>query len=304
MTPAQEEDPREQEAVIRRATRAVVIAFVTAIGGAALFVFAYWQALDTQWLGLGLAVALGGVGWGLIAMGHRLMPQGPDVEERERLASAPGEEAATAGLFRGRGEQVRRRSLLGRLLLTALGAVGLTTLVPIRSFGPRPRSQLRTTPWGQQPPTRVMTGEEELVRVDALQIGGLLTVFPEGHPASADGQAILLRLSDRDLERATHVRRDWAVEGNIAFSKVCTHAGCPVGLYQPEQQTVLCPCHQSTFDVLAGALPTRGPAVRRLPQLPLDVDDEGVLVATGDFPEPVGPGYWTRPRDEGREGSR
>ncbi|HYP22826.1 MAG TPA: Rieske (2Fe-2S) protein, partial [Actinomycetota bacterium] len=85
---------------------------------------------------------------------------------------------------------------------------------------------------------------------------------------------------------------EWAPEGCVGYSKICTHAGCPVGLYRAQAHELLCPCHQSTFDVLRGAVPTFGPADRPLPQLPRGVDDEGVLIALGDFPEPVGPGFW------------
>ncbi len=88
----------------------------------------------------------------------------------------------------------------------------------------------------------------------------------------------------------------WVVDGIVAYSKLCTHVGCPVGLYQAQEALLLCPCHQSTFDVLAGAEPIFGPAARPLPQLPLAVDDEGYLVATGDFEAPVGPGFWDRGR--------
>jgi ubiquinol-cytochrome c reductase iron-sulfur subunit len=89
-------------------------------------------------------------------------------------------------------------------------------------------------------------------------------------------------------------RETWAPEGNVAYSKICTHVGCPVGLYQAPTHELVCPCHQSTFDVLDGARPKFGPATRSLPQLPLAVDQEGFLVAQGDFDEPVGPGYWSR----------
>ena len=80
----------------------------------------------------------------------------------------------------------------------------------------------------------------------------------------------------------------------IAYSKICTHVGCPVGLYQADTHELLCPCHQSTFDVLDGARPRFGPATRSLPQLPLAVDGDGFLTAQSDFTEPVGPGFWNR----------
>ena len=80
----------------------------------------------------------------------------------------------------------------------------------------------------------------------------------------------------------------------MAYSKLCTHVGCPVGLYQADTHELLCPCHQSTFDVLDGARPSFGPATRSLPQLPLSIDRDGFLVAQADFDEPVGPGFWNR----------
>jgi ubiquinol-cytochrome c reductase iron-sulfur subunit len=89
-------------------------------------------------------------------------------------------------------------------------------------------------------------------------------------------------------------RETWGPEGYVAFSKVCTHAGCPVGLYQQQFKKLLCPCHQSTFDVADGASVSFGPATRPLPQLPLEVDDDGFLRAQSDYQEPVGPGFWDR----------
>jgi len=131
------------------------------------------------------------------------------------------------------------------------------------------------------------------VRVDELDEGGVLTVFPEGDQSPGDAQVILLRLDPGDLHLADD-RVSWAPEGNVAYSKLCTHAGCPVGLFEAETRQLLCPCHQSVFAADEGARVLFGPAPRSLPQLPLDVDEEGYLVARGDFPEPVGPGYWER----------
>jgi ubiquinol-cytochrome c reductase iron-sulfur subunit len=90
-------------------------------------------------------------------------------------------------------------------------------------------------------------------------------------------------------------RAHWAPDGLVAYSKVCTHAGCPVGLYEAEPNQLLCPCHQSAFDVLRGAKPVLGPAARALPQLPLRIDAAGLVVAEGDFSSPVGPSWWNRP---------
>ena len=87
-----------------------------------------------------------------------------------------------------------------------------------------------------------------------------------------------------------------AVGDVVAYSKVCPHAGCPVGLYEPDTHRLYCPCHQSVFDVLDAAEPKSGPATRPLPQLPLAVDADGYLVARSDYTEPIGPGFWNRDR--------
>jgi ubiquinol-cytochrome c reductase iron-sulfur subunit len=140
----------------------------------------------------------------------------------------------------------------------------------------------------------MVTDAGRLVRATDLTVGGVLTVFPEGYEGAADSQTLLLRLPF-DVEAPGPPGA--TVEGLCAFSKICTHAGCPVGLYQATTQELFCPCHQSIFDVPEGAVPTAGPATRPLPQLPLEVDAEGYVIAKDDFPEPVGPGFWNRGRD-------
>jgi ubiquinol-cytochrome c reductase iron-sulfur subunit len=124
-------------------------------------------------------------------------------------------------------------------------------------------------------------------------VNGFLTVFPEDHTDAADAQTVLIRLAEDDQ---TPGPEEATVDGFVAFSKVCTHAGCPVGLYQAATRELFCPCHQSVFAVLEGAEPTAGPATRPLPQLPIGLDENGFLIALGDFPEPIGPGFWNRGR--------
>jgi ubiquinol-cytochrome c reductase iron-sulfur subunit len=75
----------------------------------------------------------------------------------------------------------------------------------------------------------------------------------------------------------------------VAYSKICTHTGCPVGLLRTDDASLYCPCHQAQFDAARAAVPTFGPATRPLPQLPLGVDGRGYLIALGDFSQPVGP---------------
>jgi ubiquinol-cytochrome c reductase iron-sulfur subunit len=119
-------------------------------------------------------------------------------------------------------------------------------------------------------------------------------VFPNGHLDAADSQALLIRVDPADLT-AVPGRESWSPDGYICYSKICTHAGCPVGLYEQASGRLFCPCHQSVFDALNGAEPLDGPATRPLPQLPLEVDPQGHLRSRSDFSDPVGPGWWNGP---------
>ena len=122
-------------------------------------------------------------------------------------------------------------------------------------------------------------------------MSGVLTVFPQGHTDAADSQAIVVHV-DPSAFRPLTGRESWSPDGLLCYSKICTHAGCPVGLYEQQSNRLFCPCHQSVFDVLDGAAPSAGPATRPLPQLPLGVDAQGYLQAQGDFNAFVGPGFW------------
>jgi quinol---cytochrome c reductase iron-sulfur subunit len=108
---------------------------------------------------------------------------------------------------------------------------------------------------------------------------------------AADSQAVMLHVDPETL-MLDEPARSWAPNGFIVYSKLCTHAGCPVGLYLAATQHLTCPCHQSTFNVLDGAAPIYGPAARPLPQLPITMDTDETFMALSDFPEPVGPAFW------------
>ena len=175
-----------------------------------------------------------------------------------------------------RGGILTRRKLILRSLGLAAGGLGVAALFPIRSLGPSPGRALLETPWRDG--VRVVTDDGRPVLAADVPLEGLVTVFPEGHPGSADGQAVLVRVGPACFTPLPG-REDWAPDGLVAYSKVCTHAGCPVGLYQADSHELLCPCHQSSFDVLDDAEPVFGPAAAPLPQLPLRIDGEGYLVA-------------------------
>ena len=143
---------------------------------------------------------------------------------------------------------------------------------------------------------RLVNEEGEPVFSDDIPVDGVVTVWPEGDARAPDSPTLLIRTRADQEMKPLPGREDWTPENLVAYSKLCTHTGCPVGLYQAEEGLLLCPCHQSTFDVLAGATPIFGPAARPLPQLPLAVDENGSIIATGDFSDPVGPGFWDRGR--------
>jgi ubiquinol-cytochrome c reductase iron-sulfur subunit len=277
----------------RRAVNQVAIAFAVSALASLGLAAVYWQGGQNQVEGVLLAVALGGLGYGFVVVARRLLPQGPYTEEREVLPSSEGQVAAfETDLERGEG-WMARRGFLVKMLGVAAGALGVAALFPIRSLGPNPGNSLRRTKW--RTGSLVVDEQGEPVRVRTLEVGGVLTVFPEGHLEREDSQTLLIRVSDEKVVTRKG-REDWAPEGYVAYSKVCTHAGCPVGLYQQDVKRLLCPCHQSSFDAVDGARPVFGPATRSLPQLPLMVDDDGFLRARDDYDEPIGPGFWDRDR--------
>ena len=273
------------------AERAIAVGFVVAIVASLALAVVYARGGQPQAEGVLLALALGGIGFGVIAWGKYLMANGPFVQARESFDSSPAERAAFEESFqRGTGE-IGRRTFLGRLLGGALAALGAALVFPIRSLGPSPGSKLKHTSW--TPGARLVDSSGRTVQVTDVAVGGVITVFPEGFVDDASAQTLLIRAADTPMVTRAG-REDWSPSGFLAFSKVCTHAGCPVGLYEHRTNQLLCPCHQSLFDVAKGARPVFGPAPRALPQLPLAVDGEGRLIAQRDYDEPIGPAFWER----------
>jgi ubiquinol-cytochrome c reductase iron-sulfur subunit len=279
----------------RRAERRAGVALAVAIvAGVGLFIV-YFAGGQTQVEGVLFAIAFGALGVALGIWANHLLDAREVVEERHELTSgAAGREAFENALTEEVGPVLGRRSLLLRLLVGAGGALGLALLLPVLSLGPAPGNSLKVTPWAKG--KRVVDEDGEPVELNQVPENGFLTVFPEGSQGAADAQTLLIRVRPGSLNLPPD-RMAWVPEGtHVAYSKICTHAGCPVGLYRAESQSLICPCHQSQFDVANGAKPFFGPAARPLPQLPLGVDEEGILVAQGDFPEPVGPAFWDRNR--------
>jgi len=275
------------------ATRPIALAFATSLLASIALCVVYVFGGQPQLEGTLLFFALGGIAAGFILWGEKLLPQGPYVQQRHELTSgAEAQEGVTETFEEGMATLDRRR-LLVRLLVGAFVALGAALVFPVRSLGSRPGGSLFRTPWRRG--SRVVDEHDHPVRPGDLAVGGVLTVFPEGNTDAADAQTLLIRLASGEY-RPRRGRESWAVGDVVAFSKVCPHAGCPVGLYEPDTHRLYCPCHQSVFDVLDAAEPKSGPATRPLPQLPLAVDADGFLVAQSDYHEPIGPGFWDRDR--------
>lgn len=252
-------------------------------------------------LGLGMALALFCIGAGAIHWAKTLMPDTEVIaerhefrsedEDREEFVKTVKEGAGAAGLG--------RRPLIKRSLGLALGLSGLTPLLLLRDLGPLPKDELSKTSW--KAGTRLVTDPgDRPIKASDLEVGAVAQTLPElapgQHRTLADigkDAVLLIRLRPEEFNLDAE-RLSWTHEGIIAFSKICSHMGCAVALYEQQTKHLLCPCHQSTFDVTRAAKVIFGPAARPLPQLAITVDEEGYLVAQAPFNEPVGPSFWER----------
>jgi ubiquinol-cytochrome c reductase iron-sulfur subunit len=275
------------------ASRGVVLAFALATLSAVGFAVSYALDLGNIAFGCTLGGAFAFLAMGLAAWSRRIDAEEPEyVEERAVGPSPPEEYAAFHQALTA--QPVPRSRVLWSMLTVAIASIGGAALFPLRSLflreGGDPREELQHTVWhnGRQ----LVTEDGLPIRASDLSTDSVMSAFPEGADLlESNGATLLIRVEPSEL-RLPPERMRWTVEGVVAYSKLCTHAGCPVGLYSDENRQLLCPCHHSIFDVLRGAVPVEGPATRPLPQLPLGVDEEGYLVALGDFTAPVGAGWW------------
>jgi ubiquinol-cytochrome c reductase iron-sulfur subunit len=262
-------------------------------------------------LALGLSMGLGilCIGLGAIHWARKLMPGTEVVASRHEMRSSDDERAeAIAAFERGLADSgfasrpIIRRTLLGALVLVPLPLVVMLRDLYVAPEGaPSPAEQLSMTIWGEG--VRILTDVgDQPVRLEDIPVGGLVAAVPENlHEveeaegnlnARAKAAIILVRMDPSEI--VSQQGEGWAVEGVLAFSKICTHVGCPIALYEQRTHHLLCPCHQSTFDLADSGNVVFGPAARRMPQLPITVDEEGFLVAQSDFQEPIGPSFWER----------
>lgn len=270
----------------------VLLSFSCAFAGGIGFLVIYWTGGSNLLLGGNLAIFLGGLAATLVLWAHWLTIHKEAVEPREPLSSSLQERNAVSRVYREGEHDLRRRRLLLWMAGGAAAFCASFVVSLLKSLGFPPSTALDTCVWkrGQ----RLMTPDNQPVSVDTLRPGDMVLVFPEDSIGSEKSQTVLIRVH-QDLLQLPPRRAGWAPMGYVAYSRVCTHAGCSVGMYEKTTHLLMCPCHQSTFDVLRGAEPTGGPAARPLPQLPLYADSEGVLHAADGFTNPPGPGYWGMP---------
>ena len=261
---------------------------------------------------LGLALLLLGIG--AIQWAKQLMSDHELVEERHGATSSAEDRAAALAAFRAGSQEsgFGRRTLVRNSLLGGLAMLGLPAVILLGDLGPLPQSRFSQTVWRKG--MRIVNDVSgRPIKPEDLVIGQLVNAEPEVFFATEEhggeseplyegvrlqnakslAAVILVRMQPEDLNPYPR-RKNWDVGGIVCYSKICTHVGCPISLYEQQTHHLLCPCHQSTFDLGDNGNVIFGPASRSLPQLPMGVDDEGYLVATSGFLEAVGPSFWER----------
>lgn len=283
---------QQHERTPRRPALAAAAAFLLASVAAIAFAVSYVMDAGTQAFAWTLGIAFGALAVGLIIWGRHLQPSGGYVEEHGSFGSPPAERERTVRALTEIAHP-HRRGLLGMLAVAAL-SIGGALVFPFRSLmqpkGENPDRQLARTEW-RDGDLRLVDASGHPVHISDVQPDTIIMVNPEGHPKSGDTPSFVVRLDParfRQPPSANHI------SGVVAYSLLCTHAGCPVSLYEQSTGRIVCPCHQSIFDLLQAGRAVAGPAGRSLPGLPIAVDGDGFLYATGDFTSPPGPGYWGR----------
>jgi ubiquinol-cytochrome c reductase iron-sulfur subunit len=293
LVPRRPVDPRAETAVLAL----LACSSLCAIG----FVVVY--AVDsiprqTQFLGLSLGLALLFFAAALIVVGKSLVPE-EELVDRYPVPEHPYEQELVASLADEASDGISRRRLLKLGLLGAGGALGLAAITPALSLGPLFEvKRFFATPWRRG--RRLVDENGRPYRADDIEERTFYTAFPEGADREQQGApVVLVRVAPGSL-RLPAALEGYDAGGIVAYSKICTHAGCAISLYrvpkfaptEPGPPALVCPCHYSTFDVLDGGSVVFGPAGRKLPMLPLSVDGKGYLRAQGNFDEAVGPSWW------------
>lgn len=311
------------EAAAKRSERQVATMFTLSMVFTVLFIVVYFvvdknsvvtipitgpQKTQHLLLGLTLGMSILLIGLGAVHWAKTLMSDEEVVEERHTLRSDDETREGFQKILGDAAEstQIKRRPVLVRTMGGALGLFALPLgLQLVGSLGPTPGNDLEHTLWGKKingRSRRLMRDPDgTAIRLSDVTLGSVFHVLPEGikdtaHPLNEKAKASVILISLEEHKIKSQKEKDWGVDGVVAYSKICTHVGCPVGLYEQQTHHLLCPCHQSTFDLTEDCKVIFGPAKRPLPQLKISVDDEGYLVADHDFEEAVGPTYWERER--------
>jgi ubiquinol-cytochrome c reductase iron-sulfur subunit len=304
------------EKAARRSERQVAALFSISMVATVIFLVAYFAidqktytfvpgiglaSLSNVVLGVSLGVSLLCIGLGAVHWAKTLMPDTDVSEDRHPQRSSDQARLDAVETLAGGGSasQLSRRPLIKYTLGGALGLFALPLLVQLTgSLGPLPKAELSTTFW-RKGMRLVRDPEMTPIKASDVSLGSFYHVLPEGIDKSdhvleekAKAAVVLISLAPEAIK--VPKERDWGVDGIVAYSKICTHVGCPVGLYEHRTQLLLCPCHQSTFDVAQDCKVIFGPANRPLPQLKITVDAQGYLIAAAPFLQPVGPSFWER----------
>ncbi len=276
---------------------------------AELVVFGTNFKMQTTLLGLTAGIATLLIGVAAVQWARTLMSDEEIVGDRHGAASPPeARERVLADLETGiEGSAIRRRKLLGTGMAGALGMMLLPAVVSLADMGPWPTADLRAktiekTLWAEG--VRLVNDVTNIpLKATDLVVGQLVNAQPESlakvedaaeyQRDKAKASIIVVRMDPNSI-KIPDSRRDWQVDGILCYSKICTHVGCPISLWEQQTHHLLCPCHQSTFDLGNSGVVVFGPAARSLPQLPITTDAEGYLVARSDFTVPVGPSYFER----------
>ena len=295
----------------KRAEHQVAWLFIISIVGTLLFFVGYFGIrlddtigtlrIQNTLLGLGVAFAMLGIGTGIVHWARALMPDHEVAEERHELRTEEDRVAAIKIVDDILDETgIKRRPLIRNTLIGAVALAPLPAIAIFRDLGPLPGDSLKNTLW-KEGERLARDPDGTPIKASDVTIGSAFHVIPESLNTLETGKlnekakavVLLMRLNPEDLN-PSEGREDWGYNGIVAYSKICTHVGCPVALYEQHTHHLLCPCHQSTFDLTQECKVIFGPAVRPLPQLPITVDADGYLVAQSDFLEPVGPSFWER----------
>ncbi|MDI3422764.1 cytochrome bc1 complex Rieske iron-sulfur subunit [Streptomyces luteolus] len=252
-------------------------------------------------LGVTLGIALFCIGAGAVHWARTLMSDVEIVDERHAIEAEPEVRAKVMSDFAAGAEEsgFGRRKLIRNTMFGAMALVPLSGVILLRDLGPLPEDKLRHTRWARGKMLVNMNTHEPL-RPEDVAVGSLTFAMPEGmsehdhdfQTEIAKAALMIVRIQPEDIKDKREL--EWSHEGIVAYSKICTHVGCPISLYEQQTHHALCPCHQSTFDLSDGARVIFGPAGHALPQLRIGVNEEGYLEALGDFEEPVGPSFWER----------